>query len=470
MEGVIGNNYSGSIPVNKPHNVSFIGLEGEVVSDEFYSTDENAVVPSPPIYDYLEPVECTHTQEELSNLQYRSSERNELIPGDEICGFTYKTSDGKTHIFGETQTTVSANNTVALCFHKVGTNTPTININWGDGFTESFVLAAATAIKQRNFGVNREYHTEVWSNDNVPYGMGNGTSSTQVVTTGLASVKKIYFSDYTVLKPYCCYNMTNLEVVSLSAVQPIFGYSFSGCSRLKSLTIPRINTIFPNNLCTNCYTVKYIVIPPTITELGVFALSLCISADKIVLPRGINVIPANLCVTGATKNLVSDPIVSIGDNAFKACYLMAKLNLAKEITASGTSIMEAAYAITLNGLKVLFISNISNALHWVYQLYGKLEIDGTVPISINSLAGLHNCEEIVIGGNITTVTGVITNPECLIYEFKGLTPPTLSSVNNINGINKLAAIYVPDAAVETYKTATNWTGVANYIKPVSERL
>jgi hypothetical protein len=51
------------------------------------------------------------------------------------------------------------------------------------------------------------------------------------------------------------------------------------------------------------------------------------------------------------------------------------------------------------------------------------------------------------------------------------TPPTLDNVNafaNTPIKSGTGYIYVPDSAVETYKTATNWATFAEQIKPLSE--
>ncbi|WP_368315358.1 hypothetical protein, partial [Parabacteroides distasonis] len=47
------------------------------------------------------------------------------------------------------------------------------------------------------------------------------------------------------------------------------------------------------------------------------------------------------------------------------------------------------------------------------------------------------------------------------------TPFPLSSGALTNGNS--CPIYVPDEAVETYKTATNWSAYASRIKPISEK-
>jgi hypothetical protein len=47
------------------------------------------------------------------------------------------------------------------------------------------------------------------------------------------------------------------------------------------------------------------------------------------------------------------------------------------------------------------------------------------------------------------------------------TPFPLSSGALTNG--NTCPIYVPDDAVDTYKTATNWSAYASRIKPISEK-
>jgi hypothetical protein len=52
--------------------------------------------------------------------------------------------------------------------------------------------------------------------------------------------------------------------------------------------------------------------------------------------------------------------------------------------------------------------------------------------------------------------------------FNRTTPPTLANKNAFNNINSICKIYVPDASVTAYKTATNWVTYADYIYPMSE--
>ena len=55
-------------------------------------------------------------------------------------------------------------------------------------------------------------------------------------------------------------------------------------------------------------------------------------------------------------------------------------------------------------------------------------------------------------------------------EFKSNTPPTLSYATSLGPTTSTWPIYVPDAAVNDYKTASsNWQGYASRIKGISEK-
>jgi hypothetical protein len=51
---------------------------------------------------------------------------------------------------------------------------------------------------------------------------------------------------------------------------------------------------------------------------------------------------------------------------------------------------------------------------------------------------------------------------------EGATPPSIES-NTLVGATNLSDIYVPDASVEAYKAAKNWSSLASRIKGISER-
>ncbi len=60
------------------------------------------------------------------------------------------------------------------------------------------------------------------------------------------------------------------------------------------------------------------------------------------------------------------------------------------------------------------------------------------------------------------------NASMLIVEMEPTTPPTLQQTRVFENLPLGARIYVPDASVDAYKSATNWVSFADYIYPVSD--
>lgn len=77
---------------------------------------------------------------------------------------------------------------------------------------------------------------------------------------------------------------------------------------------------------------------------------------------------------------------------------------------------------------------------------------------------------VTIGANCATINATIfqsmgSNMKALIIN--RVTPPTLSGVNAFSGSPR-CVVYVPDAAVDDYKSANYWDSYASRIKGISE--
>lgn len=86
----------------------------------------------------------------------------------------------------------------------------------------------------------------------------------------------------------------------------------------------------------------------------------------------------------------------------------------------------------------------------------------TNALAADALTGCYGMKEIRFG------SGSISDPNMnskWAMLMTTTTPPTISATNPVWGTYP---IYVPDSAVDTYKTATGWSNAADYIKPQSE--
>ena len=116
-------------------------------------------------------------------------------------------------------------------------------------------------------------------------------------------------------------------------------------------------------------------------------------------------------------------------------------------------------------------------------LYGCTSLTSVDLTPLASWVNVTNCNYLLYG--CTSLTSVdltplaswtkMTNNSSFIYNCSKLifvtvlstTPFPLTSGALTNGNN--CPIYVPDDAVDTYKTATNWSAYASRIKPISEK-
>lgn len=114
---------------------------------------------------------------------------------------------------------------------------------------------------------------------------------------------------------------------------------FSGCTRLRKITLPDTLTSVGVGAFAGCASLKEIRIPDGVTFIGAGAFSACESLENIELPAGVTAIEAytfNLC-RSFTRFTVPASIVRIDEEAFDGCYSLKEIcNLSTlNITAGG---------------------------------------------------------------------------------------------------------------------------------------
>ena len=95
--------------------------------------------------------------------------------------------------------------------------------------------------------------------------------------------------------------------------------------------------------------------------------------------------------------------------------------------------------------------------------------EGITAIAYRTFRYCNSLTKLVIPSTVTDIgTQCIscTNLACIVSL--PTTPPTLEGTNSIESIPTDCVIYVPDASVDAYKGATNWSTYADRILPLSE--
>jgi hypothetical protein len=72
-------------------------------------------------------------------------------------------------------------------------------------------------------------------------------------------------------------------------------------------------------------------------------------------------------------------------------------------------------------------------------------------------------ELVDLPSTVVTIPTFMWNYDCNVFICRAIVPPTLSW-----GRGDVLTVYVPDASVNAYKTATNWSSKASVIRPLSE--
>lgn len=225
--------------------------------------------------------------------------------------------------------------------------------------------------------------------------------------------------------PFFCYGSSSISSIDFPKAEIVYEGAFVGMNRLTSVNLPLLHTCSLSKISN-------IMVPSQFGEdRGIFA---CSGIKEISLP--------NLKWSTASELFYGCTYLTTVDLPLYTGYS----STANEGYSSGT-FWKCGNLINVNIPSLKRIG--------IYDFYEcrkleKLEIPSVTFIGGNAF------------GYCDALTALIINRP---------TPPTLDNINAFSNtpIQKgTGYIYVPDSAVNTYKTATNWSSFANQIKPISE--
>lgn len=218
-----------------------------------------------------------------------------------------------------------------------------------------------------------------------------------------------------------CFKNTNITSCSAPLATSVEGDAFRGCANLRTVNIQSAKLI-NHNAFRDCPSLVSVGDTSNVTSIGEASFRDCSSLVSIDLQNITSLTHyafygcSSLVSVGDTSNLTS-----LGHYIFGNCSSLISINIAN-VKTFGNSTFSACTSLT--------------------------------SVDISSATSLGNA----VFYGCTSLTSVI---------LRNATPPELGHSNAFYDTND-CPIYVPDSAVNAYKTATNWSTLASRIKPLSE--
>jgi hypothetical protein len=391
------------------HLVRFFDIDGTILKQEYVTTGANATAPITPNYDpkYLVFAEWNQP---FTNVQ-----------SDLNIGAMYDTVDGKTYIFIRINNITGFQPTLQI--NKLSSDL--LTINWGDGTTNT-TTTGGNVQKTAAYAAVGDYLISIDC-----AGIYQNSFNNTLVGVTNTGVLKIYLGTNFRLNSRGGFNtLSSMNVISLNKEVQLDGVSiFSGCRSLKHINASSLSSgaTIGGSQFLNCNSLKYI----------------SISAPSPVSVESIAFQDCNCLKSFGSYT------INVSASTFVRCYNLD----ANIVLDTNTTIIHNQLFTNCTSLEsVTMLGNVTSVEFAAFDGGSRLT-EMEFPASLTSIAGsaFINCTAI------------------LEYTFNSTTPPTLANTNAFTGINAACKIYVPDANVNDYKTATNWSTYANYIYPLSTK-
>lgn len=240
-------------------------------------------------------------------------------------------------------------------------------------------------------------------------------------------------------------------------------HGFSGCTSLKSITLPSSLT----DLGGPTYGGKF---------------NGCSSLERINLQNVTSFSdPNGGCGTfsGCSKlediGGLNNSVTVLGNACFKGCSKLPLTQLPSSLTfIASYAFMDctlATFSVIPSGVTLIGQEALENIGSTVLDFSGCTSLTS---IGTKVCMGCKNLQLVKLPSSITSIgTKAFYNGKagltvvCYAPYDSGTNKPSIAS-DSFTGTTRISAIYVPDASVDAYKAAENWSTYANKIHPISE--
>lgn len=376
--------------------------------------------------------------------------------GDVFVGVTYTTDTGHTRIYIHLDERYKS--------PMLGINVNgTVDVNWGDGTAHATLtgtsLDAISWTSNHSYSRGGDYVIELTIS-------GEATIASGVLSLVATLAYSANSSDSALNKRYATF-IKKIEIGS--NVTGISNSSFYDCRKLETITIPNTVTSIGNSVFSKCVSLKSVVFPNEITGFNKYMLDTCISLKSVALPNGITNIGDycfNKC-TSLESVTIPSGVTTIGTYAFQECASLKTVTIPNTVTSISTYAFYKCYLLESLAIPSGITTIKSNLCQECTSLRKVTIPDTVTSLASYSFTHCRSLESITIPSGVTTIGSYTFSNWISIkaIHMQPTTPPTLSSKLSVSGDNLSydVVIYVPSESLNTYKTDSMWSLVADYM-------
>ena len=251
-------------------------------------------------------------------------------------------------------------------------------------------------------------------------------------------------------------------------VTSIASNAFSWCTTLTTVNIPISVTKINSNAFSGCTSLRSIYIHSQVTAIGTQAFNGCTGLTSVSIGSACTSIGdyAFQNCAALTTIVIGAAVASMGKYVFAGCKSLTSLTLPASLTTIG------AYALkNCTALKSLTIADGNNNLTvgtgWLSGTPLQKVTYGRATVAEKLFYNVSTLNEVTLTAAVKTVSTQAFDmcPELASFTCNGTTAPTaMHSVDQqqfTDGVFTTATLYVPTAAVSTYRAAHCWGTFVN---------
>lgn len=290
-------------------------------------------------------------------------------------------------------------------------------------------------------------------------GGGGGDGLKPLIERGSGSLS--IPDDVTAIGTYAMYGCADLRISRIPpSVRTIGLGAFSGCKNLTASTLPPGLTSIGNSAFYECENATFSELPSSMTEIGNSAFYGCSKVTISELPMAITKVPSECFrkCSSIQRVRLHDGVTAIGSGAYRNCESLETVEAYGPITDLGSNTFVKEGTTFKTALTEAHFPNATTALA-LQTAFGNSS-SGYACAKLETLdignAYRINAQALMWCRNLTTL--VLRRPDaiCALANVNAFTDTPMRGYSGKNG-----TIYVPQALIETYKSATNWSTIYN---------